>query len=62
MEKIMNKKMIKEAMKSLLQYGWMWGYSKYVKKEHWDALHTFYKVELNGGKEFVPDKTNKAKA
>ena len=57
----MNKKMVKESMEGLLQYGWMWGYPKHIKKKHWDALHNFYKVDLNDGNEFVPDETNRAK-
>ena len=58
----MNKKEIKKAFKSLLQYGWMWGHPKYIDRDGWDALHEFYKEELNGGKDFKPDETKKAKA
>tara|TARA_R110000824_G_scaffold241351_2_gene430075 strand:+ start:6928 stop:7104 length:177 start_codon:yes stop_codon:yes gene_type:complete len=57
----MNKKMVKEAIEGLLQFGWMWGYPKHIKKEHWDALHIFYKTEFNGEKDFKPDKNNRAK-
>ena len=58
----MNKKEIKKAIGELLQYGRMWGYPKHIPKDGWDALHTFYKVELNGGRDFKPDETKKAKA
>jgi hypothetical protein len=58
----MNKTEIKKAFVSLLQYGWMWGYPKHLSRENWDLLHQFYKEELNGGKDFKPDITNKAKA
>tara|TARA_Y100000310_G_C20311785_1_gene636564 strand:+ start:232 stop:408 length:177 start_codon:yes stop_codon:yes gene_type:complete len=58
----MNKKKVKKAIKDLLQYGWMWGHPKHIDKDGWDALHTFYKVELNGGRDFKPDETKKAKA
>jgi len=61
MEKNVNKKEIKKAFESLLQYGWMWGYPKHIDKGGWDALHTFHKEELNNGKEFKPDETKKAK-
>ena len=40
----------------------MWGHPKHIDKDGWDALHTFYKVELNGGRDFKPDETKKAKA
>ena len=53
--------MVKEAIEGLLQFGWMWGYPKHIKKEHWDALHIFYKTEFNGEKDFKPDKNNRAK-
>ena len=58
----MNKKKVKETIKGLLQYGWMWGHPNHIKKDNWDALHEFYKEELNNGKDFKPDETNKAKA
>ena len=35
----MNKKKVKEAIKCLLQYGWMWGYPKHIPKDGWDALN-----------------------
>ena len=57
----MDKKKIKKTIKNLLQYGWMWGNPRHIKREHWDALHEFYKEELNNGKEFVPNKNNRAK-
>ena len=55
----MNKKDIKTAFKSILQYGWMWGRPKFIKD--WDLLHQYYKEELNNGKDFKPDETKKAK-
>ena len=58
----MNKKNIKKTFKSLLQYGWKWGYPKYIDKEDWDDLKEFYKTELNGGKDFEPDTNDKANA
>ena len=58
----MNKNKIKKVIGCLLQYGWMWGYPKYIPKDDWDALKDYYKEELNNGKDFKPDKTNKAKA
>ena len=57
----MNKKLVKKAIEGLLQYGWMWGYPKHIKKEQWYALRTFYRVELNNGIDFIPDETNRAK-
>jgi len=56
----MNKKAIKKAIGGLLQYGWMWGYPRHIERDGWKALHDFYKAELNGGKDFEPDKTKKA--
>jgi hypothetical protein len=56
----MNKKEIKKAFESVLQYGWMWGRPKHI--EDWDLLNKYYKEELNDGKEFKPDKTKTAKA
>ena len=61
MEKSMKDKKLKKAIGSVLQYGWMWGNPKHISKEHWELLHESYK-ELNNGKEFVPNKTKKAKA
>lgn len=58
----MNKKDIKKAFESLLQYGWMWGYPRHITREDWDLLYKYYREELNNGKEFKPDETNKAKA
>ena len=58
----MNKKDIKNAFESLLQYGWMWGYPKHIARDDWDLLHKYYKEELNNGKEFEPDREKKAKA
>ena len=48
----MNQKKLKEAIKSVLQYGVNWGHPKHIKKEHWNVLHEFYKEDLNNGKEF----------
>ena len=56
----MNKKTIKKTFEQLLQYGWMWGYPNYINKEGWDELKTYYKEELNNGKDFKPDENNKA--
>jgi len=56
----MNKKDIKKTIKSILQYGWMWGRPKFI--EDWDLLHQYYKEELNNGKDFKPDETKKATA
>jgi hypothetical protein len=58
---MMNKRKVKEAVKCVLQYGWMWGNPKHITRDGWDALHEFYKEELNGGKDFKPDKNNRAK-
>tara|TARA_R110000824_G_scaffold88231_5_gene217049 strand:- start:491 stop:664 length:174 start_codon:yes stop_codon:yes gene_type:complete len=54
----MNKKEIKNAFESLLQYGWMWGNPHHI--EDWDSLYRYYKEELNGGKDFEPDTARKA--
>ena len=56
----MNKKEIKKAFESILQYGWMWGHPRHIAREDWDSIHKYYKEELNGGKEFEPDRTRKA--
>ena len=53
---------MKKTFETLLQYGWMWGWPKYVDKEGWNELLDFYKEELNDGKDFEPDKTQTAKA
>ena len=58
----MNKKEIKEMFEQLLQYGWMWGWPKFVGSEGWDKIRRYYKLELNNGKEFEPDENNKATA
>jgi len=58
----MDKKKIKKTFEKLLQYGWMWGWPKHIDKEGWEGLRQFYKEELNNGKDFKPDKNNKAKA
>ena len=56
-----NMKKLKEALGAVLQYGWMWGYPKHISKEHWNIIRETYK-ELNGGKDFKPDETKKARA
>ena len=56
----MNKKEIKKAFESILQYGWMWGNPRHI--EDWNLLHKYYKEELNDGKEFEPDREKKARA
>jgi hypothetical protein len=56
----MNKKDIKKAFEDILQYGWMWGHPKYIND--WNLLYQYYKEELNNGKDFKPDKSNKAVA
>ena len=53
----MNKKDIKKSFENLLQYGWMWGRPKGMD---WDLFYEYYKEELNNGKDFKPDETNKA--
>ena len=58
----MNKKTIKKTFEQLLQYGWMWGWPKHIGKDGWDNLKEYYKTELNNGKDFKPDETNKASA
>ena len=57
---MLSKKKIKKSFKILLQYGWMWGWPKHISKEGWDDLKEYYKMELNNGKDFSPDKNNKA--
>jgi hypothetical protein len=52
-------KKLKEALGAVLQYGWMWGYPKHISREHWKIIRESYK-ELNGAKDFVPDKSRKA--
>ena len=52
-------KKLKEALGAVLQYGWMWGDPKHISKEHWKVIRESYK-ELNGAKEFEPDKSQKA--
>jgi len=56
----MKKEEIKKAFESILQYGWMWGHPRHIAREDWDSIHKYYKEELNGGKEFEPDRTRKA--
>ena len=51
---------MKKTFENLLQYGWMWGWPKHIDKKGWDDLKDFYKEELNNGKDFKPDKNNKA--
>ena len=57
----MNEKKLKEALGAVLQYGWMWGNPKSIGKEDWIVMHEAYQ-DLNGGKEFKPDKNKKAKS
>jgi len=57
----MNDKKLKKAIAGVLQYGVLWGHPKYIEREHWDTLYEFYK-ELNNGKDFVSNKSKKAKA
>ena len=52
-------KKLKEALGAVLQYGWMWGDPKHISREHWKIIRESYK-ELNGAKDFVPDKSRKA--
>jgi len=61
MEKKMNEKRLKEALGSVLQYGWIWGHPKHISREHWENIRESYK-ELNDGKEFRPNKNKRAKA
>ena len=56
----MNEKKLKEALGAVLQYGWMWGWPRHIDREGWEDLKEFYKEELNNGKDFKPDETNKA--
>ena len=53
----MNKNKIKKIIKNLLQY-----HLNGEGGSGWDTLKDYYKEELNDGKDFKPDKTNKAKA
>jgi hypothetical protein len=52
---------LKKALGAMLQYGWMWGYPRHISREDWDIIRNVYK-ELNGGKDFKPDKSKRAKA
>ena len=52
-------KKLKEALGAVLQYGWMWGNPRHIDKENWVVIADAYK-DLNDGKEFKPDKTQKA--
>ena len=58
----MNNSEIKKAIKSLLQYGWMWGHPRHIDIKDWELFRKFYKEELNDGKDFEPDKTKTAKS
>ena len=58
-ESMKDMKKLKEALGAVLQYGWMWGDPKHISKEHWKVIRESYK-ELNGAKDFVPDKSRKA--
>jgi len=55
----MNEKKLKEALGAVLQYGWMWGHPKHISREQWENIRESYK-ELNGGKEFKPNKNKRA--
>ena len=57
----MNNKKIVKALGAVLQYGWMWGYPRYISMEDWQSIKDAYK-ELNSGKEFKPDTSKKAKS
>jgi hypothetical protein len=52
MEKDMNK--LKDALWSILQYGYLWGNPKHISRENWKVISEAYK-ELNDGNEFEPD-------
>ena len=58
----MNKKDIKKAFESVLQYGWMWGNPRHIAREDWDSLYKYQKEEINNGKDFEPDTNDKANA
>jgi hypothetical protein len=57
----MNEKRLKEALGAVLQYGWVWGNPKHIARENWVVIAESYK-DLNNGKEFKPDKTQRPKA
>ena len=57
----MNEEKVKKSLGAVLQYGWAWGHPRSISKEDWQTIREAYK-ELNGGKEFVPDKNKKAQA
>jgi len=56
---MINEKKLKEALGAVLQYGWMWGHPKHINREQWENIRESYK-ELNGGKEFKPNKNKRA--
>ena len=55
----MNEKRLKEALGAVLQYGWLWGNPKHISRENWVVIADAYK-DLNDGKEFEPDRKQKA--
>jgi len=55
----MNEDKLKEALRAVLQYGWLWGHPKHIAREDWDIIRDVYQ-ELNNGKEFKPDRTKRA--
>ena len=56
----MNEKKLKESLGAVLQYGWLWGHPKHISRENWGIIAESYR-DLNGGKDFKPDKTQRAK-
>ena len=58
---MINENKLKKALGAILQYGWMWGNPKHIDRENWVVIAESYK-DLNNGKEFKPDKTQRPKA
>jgi len=59
MPKNIDENKLKNALGAVLQYGWMWGHPKHINREQWENIRESYK-ELNGGKDFKPDKNKRA--
>jgi hypothetical protein len=56
---MINEKKLKEALGAVLQYGWLWGHPKHISREDWGIIAESYR-DLNGGKDFKPDKNKRA--
>jgi len=59
MPKNIDENKLKNALGAVLQYGWLWGHPKHISREQWENIRESYK-ELNGGKDFKPDKNKRA--